>query len=60
MERLWKKRPEVRIILSAPKTGAGIALDGVVEVREAKRIAKEKDRSIVSDNVPFFRPRCKT
>src|ERR1700737_4176912 len=39
MERLWKKRPEVPVILRAPKTGAGVALDSVIEVREARRIA---------------------
>src|ERR1700722_8268886 len=37
MERLRKKRPEVPVILGAPKTGAGISLDGVVEVRETQR-----------------------
>src|SRR5579862_1342118 len=35
MERLWKKSPEVPVILSAAETGAGVALDRVVEVREA-------------------------
>src|ERR1700677_148292 len=34
MERLRKKGPEVPVILSAPKAGAGVALDSVVEVRE--------------------------
>src|SRR5258708_9151780 len=53
MECLWKKSPEVPVILSAPQTGAGIALDSVVEVREAERIAEEKDWSIVSDDVPI-------
>src|ERR1700731_860990 len=53
MECLWKKSPEVPVILSAPKTGARVALDGVVQVREAQRITKEKDRSIVSDDVPI-------
>src|ERR1700692_4142334 len=53
MQRLWKKRPEVPVILSAPKTGAGVALDGVVQVGEAQRIAEEKDWSIVSDDVPI-------
>src|SRR6202007_2344864 len=53
MERLWQKSPEVPVILSAAKTGAGVALDRVVEVREAQRIAKEKDRSIVTDDVPI-------
>src|ERR1700686_737072 len=53
MECLWKKSPEVPVILSAPKTGAGVALDSVVEVRETQRIAEEKDWSIVSDDVPI-------
>src|ERR1700688_3861723 len=35
MECFWKKSPEVLVILSAPKTGAGVAFDSVVEVREA-------------------------
>src|SRR5579864_4969146 len=35
MERLRKKSPEVPIILGAPKTGAGVTLDRMVEVREA-------------------------
>jgi hypothetical protein len=35
MERLWKKSPEVPVILSAPKTATGIALNSVVEVGEA-------------------------
>src|SRR5258707_7012541 len=53
MECLWKKSPEVPVILSAPQTGTGVALDRVVEVREAQRIAEEKDWSIVSDDVPI-------
>jgi hypothetical protein len=53
MECLWKKSPEVPIILSAPKTGAGVALDSVVEISEAERIPEEKDWSIVSDDVPI-------
>src|SRR6266446_7046586 len=53
MECLWKKRPEVPVILRAPKTGAGVALDSVIEVREAQRIAEEKDWRIVSDDVPI-------
>src|ERR1700720_202272 len=53
MECLWKKSPEVPVILSAPKAGAGVALDSVVEVREAQRISEEKDWSIVSDDVPI-------
>jgi hypothetical protein len=53
MERLGKKSPEVPVILSALKTGAGGALNSVVEIREAQRIAEEKDWSIVADDVPI-------
>src|SRR3981189_4001460 len=53
MECLWKKRPDGPVSLGAAQTGAGIALDRVVEVREAERIAEEKDWSIVSDDVPI-------
>src|SRR5712671_6117948 len=53
VERFRKKTPEVPVILSAPKTGAGVAFDSVVEVREAQRIAEKEDRSIVSDDVPI-------
>src|ERR1700729_1550352 len=34
MECLWKKAPEVPVILRATKAGPGVALDSVVEVRE--------------------------
>src|ERR1700750_2902530 len=34
MECLWKKSPEIPVILSAPKTSAGVALNSVVEVGE--------------------------
>src|ERR1700730_12743327 len=53
MECLGKQSPEVPVILSAPQTGARVALDRVVEVREAERIAEEKDWSIVSHDVPI-------
>src|SRR5947209_7695273 len=53
MEGLGQKRPEVPVILSAAQTGAGVALDRVVEVREAERIAEEKDGRIVADDVPI-------
>src|SRR5258708_34815661 len=48
MECLWKKSPEVPVILSAPKTDAGGALDRVVEDTETKRIAEDNDWSIVT------------
>src|ERR1700722_4842929 len=53
MESLWKKSPEVPVILSAPKAGAGVALSSVVEVREAQRVAEEENWSIISYDVPI-------
>ena len=60
MECLGKKSPEVPVILSAPKTGARVALDGVVQVREAQRIAKEERLEYCFRRCPNFRPRCRT
>jgi hypothetical protein len=42
MDRLGKESPEVPVILGAPQAGAGVALNGVVEVGEAQRIRKKK------------------
>src|SRR5258708_8738448 len=53
MQRLRQKSPEVPVILGAPKPGARVTFDSVVEVREAQRIAEEKHRGIVSDDVPI-------
>src|SRR4029077_7803970 len=52
VKRLGEQRPEIPVVVRAAKPGARIALDGVVEVREAQRIAEEKYRRIVADDVP--------
>src|SRR5580704_12950516 len=38
MQRLRKHRPKVPVVLRASYAGAGIALDGMVEIGEAKRV----------------------
>jgi hypothetical protein len=53
MERPAKESPEVPVILGAPQAGAGVALNGVVEVGEAQRIVEEENGSIVSNDVPI-------
>src|SRR5260370_4294027 len=53
MECLRKKRPEVPVILRAPQTGAGVALDSGVKVRKAERIAEEKHRAMFSEDHPI-------
>src|SRR5262245_60959 len=53
MKCLWKKCPEVPVILRAPKTSAGVALDRVVEVSKTERIAEKKDWRIVSNDIPI-------
>src|ERR1700722_14268384 len=52
MQRLRKHRPKVPVVLRAAYACAGIALDGMVEIGEAKRVAEEKDRRIIAYNVP--------
>ena len=52
VQRLRQQRPEIPVVVRAAKPGARIALDGVVEVREAQRIAEEKYRRIIADDVP--------
>src|SRR6266436_7584562 len=60
MECLRKKSPEVPVILSAPQTGAGVALDSMVEVREAVEDRGRKRLEYCFRRCPNFRPRCRT
>ena len=46
------KRPEIPVVVGAAQAGARIALDRVVEVREAQRVAEEEHRRVVADDVP--------
>src|SRR6195256_1473423 len=52
MQSLGQQRPKVPIIVGAAHPGARIAFDGVVEVGEPQRVAEEKHRRIVADDVP--------
>ena len=52
MQRLRQRGPEVPVVAGAAQVGAGIALDGVVEVGELERIAQEEDRRVVAHQVP--------
>ena len=52
VQRLGKRRPEVPVVGRRAHVGAGVALDGAVEVRELVGVAYKEDGSIVSDQVP--------
>jgi hypothetical protein len=47
VQRLRQRGPEVPVVLGTPQISAGIALDGLVEVGELKRVARQR---------PFRRP----
>ena len=52
VQRLRHQCPEIPIIVGAAHPGARVALDGVVEIGKAQRIAEEEDRRVVADQVP--------
>ena len=52
VQRLGQQRPEVPVVVGAAQAGARVALDRVVEVGEAQRIAEEEHRRVVADDVP--------
>ncbi|MPN01697.1 hypothetical protein SDC9_148908 [bioreactor metagenome] len=47
-----QRGPEIPVVAGRAHVGARVALDGVVEVRELERIAQEKDRGVVADEIP--------
>jgi hypothetical protein len=49
MQCLGQKRPEIPVVIRASHSGPGIALDRMVQVWKLEGIAKEKDRSIVTN-----------
>ena len=53
VQRFRQERPEVPVVVGRAQTGARIALDRVVQVRKAQRIAKEEDGRVVADDVPI-------
>ena len=52
VQRLGQQCPEIPVIVGAAHPGARVALDRVVEVGEAQRIAEEEHRRVVADDVP--------
>ena len=51
-ERLGQAGPEVPVGVGAAQVGAGVALDGVVEVDELLAVTEEEDGGVVADDVP--------
>src|SRR5580704_2655489 len=49
---LGQQRPEIPVVVGAAQSRARVALDRVVEVGEAQRIAEEEHRRVVADDVP--------
>ncbi|MNL09835.1 hypothetical protein D3C87_1306100 [compost metagenome] len=52
VQRLGQQRPEIPVAGGIAQAGARVTLDHVVEVRKTQRIAKEKHRGVVADDVP--------
>ena len=52
MESLGQQRPEVPVVVRAAHAGSRITLDGVIEIGKTQRIAEEKHRRVVADDVP--------
>jgi len=52
VQRLRQQCPEIPVIVRAAQPGARVALDGVVEIGEAERVAEKEHRRVVADNVP--------
>jgi hypothetical protein len=52
MQSLRQHGPEIPVVVGRAHAGARVALDRVVQVREAQRIAEEEHRRVVADDVP--------
>ncbi len=52
MQRLRQEGPEVPVVVSAAHAGARVAFDGMIQIREAQRVAKEEDWRVVANHVP--------
>jgi tetratricopeptide (TPR) repeat protein len=52
VQRFGQQGPEIPVVVGAAQPGARVALDRVVEVGEAQRIAEEEHRRVVADDVP--------
>ena len=53
MQRLGQQRPEIPVVVGAAHAGTRVALDRMVEIGKAQRIAKEEDRRVVAHHVPI-------
>ena len=52
VQRLGQQCPEIPVVVGAAQPGARVALDRVVEVGKAQRVAEEEHRRVVADDVP--------
>ncbi|OPZ22829.1 MAG: hypothetical protein BWZ10_00217 [candidate division BRC1 bacterium ADurb.BinA364] len=52
VQRFGQRGPEVPVVARAAQIGLWIALHGVVQIGELERIAQEKHRGVVADQVP--------
>ena len=52
VQGLRQRGPEVPVVAGAAHVGIGVALDGMVEVWELERVAKEKYRRVVTHEIP--------
>src|SRR5438046_8854921 len=52
VQRFGQQRPEIPVVVRAAQARARVALDRMVEVGEAQRIAEKEHRRVVADDVP--------
>ena len=52
VQRFGQQGPEIPVIVGAAHPGARVALDRVVEIGKAQRVAEKEHRRIVADDVP--------
>lgn len=52
MKRFGKHCPKIPVVLRRAEVGFRVAFDGVIQVRKLERVANEKHRSVVPDQVP--------
>jgi hypothetical protein len=52
VQRFGQQGPEIPVVVGAAHPGARVALDRVVEIGKAQRVAEEEHRRIVADDVP--------
>src|SRR5690606_15782192 len=50
---LGEQCPEVPVVVGTPKVGLRVAFNGVVQIGELHRVAEEKYRRIVANQIPY-------